>query len=89
MIEVSKINMEAELGQKMLFISNKDKHGFIGKFGTLLGIALVNIVTFNLGRLQEGGDVIALIEIDGVVKEELLQEIVVLLLVKQIKPLEF
>ena len=70
MIEVWEINMEAELSQKMLFISNGDKLGIIGKFGTLLGIALVNIATFNLGRLQVGGEVIALIEIDGVVKKK-------------------
>ena len=74
-IQVKGINMEAELGKHMLYITNEDKPGFIGQLGTLLGNAKVNVATFNLGRLQEGGDAIALIEIDGVVKEEVLQEI--------------
>ena len=81
--------MEAELGKHMLYITNEDKPGFIGRLGTLLGNAKVNIATFNLGRLQEGGDAIALIEIDGAVNEEVLQEIRALPLVKQVKPLEF
>ena len=88
-IQVKGINMEAELGNHMLYITNEDKPGFIGKLGTLLGNAAVNIATFNLGRLQEGGDAIALIEIDGAVKEEVLNEIKALPLVKQVKPLEF
>ena len=88
-IQVKGINMEAELGKHMLYITNEDKPGFIGRLGTLLGNSAVNIATFNLGRLQEGGDAIALIEIDVAVKEEVLNEINALPLVKQVKPLEF
>ena len=88
-IQVKGINMEAELGNHMLYITNEDKPGFIGKLGTLLGNAAVNIATFNLGRLQDGGDAIALIEIDGAVTEEVLNEIKALPLVKQVKSLEF
>ena len=62
-IQVKGINMEAELGKHMLYITNEDKAGFIGQLGTTLGNASVNIATFNLGRLQEGGDAIALIEV--------------------------
>ena len=88
-IQVKGINMEAELSKFMLYITNEDKPGFIGKLGTLLGNASVNIATFNLGRLQEGGDAIALIEIDDAVSEDVLKEIKALPLVKQVKPLEF
>ena len=49
----------------MLYITNHDKPGFIGHLGTVLGNAGVNIATFSLGRAEEGGDAIALIEIDG------------------------
>ena len=63
-IQVKGINMEAELGAHMLYITNADKPGFIGALGTTLGDAGVNIATFHLGRQTEGGDAIALVEID-------------------------
>ena len=48
----------------MLYVTNEDKPGFIGRLGTLLGDAGVNIATFNLGRSAPGGDAIALVEVD-------------------------
>ena len=49
----------------MLYVVNEDKPGFIGKFGTLLGDAKVNIANFTLGRSAPGQDAIALVEVDG------------------------
>ncbi len=88
-IQVKGINMEAELGAHMLYITNEDKPGFIGQFGSLLGEAGVNIATFNLGRTAEGGDAIALIEVDGPVNGDVLDRITALPLVKQAKALAF
>ena len=88
-IQVKGINMEAEISKHMLYITNEDKPGFIGQLGTLLGNASVNIATFNLGRMQEGGDAIALIEIDGVVSSEVLEQIQNIPMVKKVKTLEF
>ena len=34
----------------MLYVTNEDKPGFIGRLGTLLGNEKVNIANFNLGR---------------------------------------
>ncbi len=59
----------------MLYITNRDKPGFIGRLGTLLGEAKVNIATFHLGRLSPGADAIALIEVDQPVDERLLTQI--------------
>ena len=36
-IQIKGINMEAELGPHMLYVTNRDKPGFIGRLGTLLG----------------------------------------------------
>jgi hypothetical protein len=36
----------------MLYVTNDDKPGFIGRLGTLLGDAAINIATFHLGRLE-------------------------------------
>jgi D-3-phosphoglycerate dehydrogenase len=46
-------------------VTNRDKPGFIGRLGTLLGERGHNIATFHLGRQAAGGDAIALVEIDG------------------------
>ncbi|MEZ5923610.1 MAG: phosphoglycerate dehydrogenase [Hyphomicrobiaceae bacterium] len=64
LIQIKGINMEAELTPHMLYITNRDKPGFIGALGTLLGQAGVNIASFNLGRTERGGEAIALVEID-------------------------
>ena len=45
-IQIKGINMEAELGPYMLYVTNADKPGFIGAFGTILGDRGVNIATF-------------------------------------------
>jgi D-3-phosphoglycerate dehydrogenase len=74
-IQIKGINMEAELGPHMLYVTNRDKPGFIGRLGTLLGSGGHNIATFHLGRQAQGGDAIALVEIDGEIPEALLAEV--------------
>ncbi len=88
-IQIKGINMEAELGPHMLYVTNRDKPGFIGRLGTLLGERGHNIATFHLGRQAEGGDAIALVEIDGNVPEDTLAAIVKLEGVVQARHLTF
>jgi D-3-phosphoglycerate dehydrogenase len=88
-IQVKGINMEAELGAHMLYVTNEDKPGFIGDLGSVLGDAGVNIATFNLGRTAAGADAICLVEVDGQVPAEVLERIAALPHVKQAKPLRF
>ena len=83
------INIEAELGAHMLFVRNQDKPGFIGSFGAVLGSAGVNIATFHLGRGSVGGEAIALIEVDQPVTEDILERVLSLPNVVQVKPLSF
>ena len=63
-VEVKGISMDAKLGEHMLYTVNKDEPGYIGALGSLFGAAKVNIATFHLGRGEEGGEAIALIEVD-------------------------
>ena len=62
--------MEAELTPSMLYVTNEDKPGHIGRLGTLLGKLGINIANFNLGRAEVGGDAIALLSIDGTLTED-------------------
>ena len=75
LVEVKGIAIEAELSPHMLYITNRDKPGFIGRLGTLLGDAGINIATFHLGRSAPGADAICLIAVDHAVNEDLLKRI--------------
>ena len=88
-IQVKGINMEAELGPQMLYITNEDKPGFIGHLGMELGNSGVNIATFHLGRLAPGDDAICLVEVDGDVSPEVLARLEAVSHVKQVKALHF
>jgi len=88
-IQIKGINMEAALGRHMLYVTNEDKPGFIGALGTMLGEAGVNIATFNLGRDHQGGDAIALIEVDEALGKDLLGKVAALPQVVQAKTLNF
>ena len=89
LIQVKGIDMESHFTPHMLYVTNEDKPGFIGKLGTLLGDAKVNIASFNLGRTGPGGDAIALVEVDGAVPETVLAELRKIAVVKQAKALVF
>ncbi|MFT6556874.1 phosphoglycerate dehydrogenase [Sneathiella sp.] len=88
-VSIKGISMEAELGPHMLYVTNKDKPGFIGSLGTLLGAAGVNIATFHLGRNVDVGEAIALIEIDSELTSQTLAEVQSLSHVEQVKSLKF
>ncbi|MEE8392748.1 MAG: phosphoglycerate dehydrogenase [Rhodospirillales bacterium] len=74
-VEINGVPMDAELGERMLYLTNRDKPGFIGALGTILGDAAINIATFHLGRGEAGGKAIALVEIDQEADGEVLGEI--------------
>ncbi len=89
LIQVKDINLDAEFAAHMLYVINEDKPGFIGKLGTLLGDAKVNIASFALGRSAPGEDAIALVEVDGGLDEKTLTGIRKLPLVRMAKSLAF
>jgi D-3-phosphoglycerate dehydrogenase len=88
-VEIKDIPIDAELGPNMLFITNRDKPGFIGSLGMALGEANINIATFHLGRATPGGDAIALIEVDGAPGNSVMDDICKLEQVVQVKALTF
>ena len=64
LVEIKGIPVEAEFGSHMLYVTNQDKPGFIGRFGATLAEAGINIATFHLGRAAPGGDAICLVSVD-------------------------
>ena len=88
-IQIKGIDMEAELAPHMLYITNQDKPGFIGRFGSLMGELGVNIATLNLGRDKPGGDAICLVAVDEPVSEKILALVQELPMVVRAHHLEF
>ena len=88
-VDIKGIKVDAEFGPSMIYVTNEDKPGFIGRFASLLGNAGVNIATFALGRDAEGGSAIALVEIDGATPPHILQGVQRLPGVKQARALVF
>lgn len=88
-VSVMGINIEAELGAHMLFLTNEDKPGFIGALGSVLGDAGVNIANFNLGRSSEGDGAMSLVDVDQKITQDVLGKVAALPHVRQVKALSF
>ena len=88
-VNIKGIRMDAEFAPSMIYITNFDKPGFIGKFSSTLGEANINIATFHVGREAPGANAVALIEIDGDLPEPVLEKVRALPQVQQAKPLHF
>lgn len=89
LVEMFGIKVEADLVGHMLYIVNEDAPGFIGRIGTTLGDAGLNIGTFHLGRRAAGGEAVLLLSLDSPLPEPLLWQICQLPGVKTVKGLKF
>ncbi len=88
-VNIKGIRMDAEFGPSMVYITNLDKPGFIGKFSSTMGDAGINIATFHVGRQAPGGNAIALIEIDGEMPADVLAKVRALPQVQSAQVLRF
>ena len=88
-VGIEGIKTEAQLGPFMLYIRNQDVPGIIGALGKTLGDAGVNIATFHLGRMDAGGEAIALIEVDQDPGTDVLAALRALPAIRQAKVLRF
>ena len=61
--------------QTLLILTNHDVPGVIGRVGTLLGDAHVNIAEYHQARLAQGGEALAAVSIDGSITEEIRQSL--------------
>lgn len=89
LVDIFGVAVEADLAGHMLYIVNSDAPGFIGKLGTTLGQAGINIATFNLGRRAAGGEAVALVAVDDPVPPPVVQQLCRLEGVREVVPLSF
>jgi D-3-phosphoglycerate dehydrogenase len=59
----------------MIYFTNNDRPGVIGKIGTILGQCNVNIAGMQLGREHEGGRALALLLVDEPVRTDVIEKV--------------
>ena len=59
----------------LIVLTNKDVPGVIGRVGTLLGEARINIASYHQSRLDQGGDALAAISVDDPVPPEVCRQL--------------
>lgn len=74
-VSMNEIPIEATPEGNLLFVANQDSPGLIGRVGTILGEAGINIANFHLGRTHQGGSAIAFINIDQDVPKEIMDQL--------------
>lgn len=89
LVEIFGIGIEADLAGDMLYVVNADAPGFIGRVGTLLGEAGINIGTFHLGRREAGGEAVLLLSVDQAIGADVVAKAEALEGVKMVKALSF
>ncbi len=87
---IDDLDIDAPLKGYILFMRNQDVPGVIGRVGTILGAAGVNIASFALGRKTDspGGDALALVNVDSPIPEAALKELQTLPAVRTVRVVE-
>ena len=88
-IQIKGINIDAEIGEHMVYTTNHDQPGIIGLLGHTLGTNDVNIANFTLGRSGAGKDAIALLYVDAPLPAAVLKKLTDTGKFQQVKPLHF
>jgi D-3-phosphoglycerate dehydrogenase len=89
LVELFGVKVEADLTGDMLYVVNEDAPGFIGRLGTTLGEAGINIGTFHLGRVDAGGEAVLLLSVDEPVGAGVIAKVEKLPGVKLVRALKF
>ncbi|MCY4260571.1 MAG: phosphoglycerate dehydrogenase [Rhodobacteraceae bacterium] len=87
-IQIKGIYIEADVTEHMLYTTNEDTPGVIGRLGTILGEEGVNIANFNLGR-SDAGSAIALLSVDAPISDAVLTRLRQSGSFNQVMPLRF
>ncbi|GAB4270239.1 MAG: phosphoglycerate dehydrogenase [Pararhodobacter sp.] len=88
-IQIKGINIDAEIGEHMLYTTNEDVPGIIGLLGMTMGKNGVNIANFTLGRSGIGQDAIALLYLDQPIDPKVVETLEGTGMFRQVRPLHF
>jgi len=74
-VQIDKYRVDIEPEGILLVFENKDVPGVIGKIGSVLGSASVNIAGFRLGREKKGGIALGILNLDDQVPEHVIEDL--------------
>ncbi len=74
-VQIDRYRVDIEPEGILLVFENKDVPGVIGRIGSILGSARVNIAGFRLGRERKGGIALGILNLDDPVPEHILEDL--------------
>jgi D-3-phosphoglycerate dehydrogenase / 2-oxoglutarate reductase len=74
-VEIDNYRIDAEPYGSIIFTYHMDQPGMIGKIGSLIGEAGVNIASMQVGRTESGGEAIMLLCVDRTVPDDVVADI--------------
>jgi len=72
---IGAFHVDVQPRDTLLILTNNDVPGVIGRVGTLLGEAGVNIAEYHQARLAQGGQALAAVSVDGDISENVRQSL--------------
>ncbi len=75
LVEINRIPVDLAPAEYMVFLFYEDKPGVIGKVGTILGQAGVNIASMQVGRRRQGGEALMALTVDSVIPPGVLNRV--------------
>ncbi|HJV34678.1 phosphoglycerate dehydrogenase [Geomonas sp.] len=86
-VKLRDYQMDFRPEEHMLLLAYGDRPGIIGKIGTILGEADINIGSMNLGRREKKGEAMVILSLDSAVPPEVVEKVRVATEANFIKPL--
>ena len=74
-VAVDGLHLDVVPDGNMIAFTNTDKPGIVGKVGTIIGNAGMNIASLHVGRIQQGKPAVAIFSVDGKVSPEVVREL--------------
>lgn len=74
-IRIGEFRVDVRPRGYLLILRNRDVPGVIGRVGTALGSAKINIAEYHQARLEAGGEALAAVSVDGILDESILSEL--------------
>lgn len=70
LVEIKGIQLESEFGRHMLYVTNQDQPGMVAAIGNFAAQRNINIANMHMGRRENRGDAISVIELDAAVEQQ-------------------
>jgi D-3-phosphoglycerate dehydrogenase / 2-oxoglutarate reductase len=74
-VEIDGFRIDVAPEGNLLYTLHRDKPGMIGKIGTLIGDAAINIAGMQVGRHEQGGDAVMLLSVDKAIPADIVERV--------------